>query len=324
MRIILPGMLLLTQTAVADEKWDRVCDELAAAYKKGLAAVYEQHENWGETISGACNRSDALRGYYIKTYQMIADRLVKERGYEGRKCFRGVENWFDASVKKLHTAFEEDRPNGTLACMFLSGDINSLYDRAIRQLMLKTDAAKRWARISSATWRTNGTTVSFTNGVACVVRPFRIFKANPFGDERVWGLYYCPDEILSWNGKDYAVVRVHPEGSFGGYSMSTDERVLFEFDHSIVSRVIGLHNFMYVETELDAKSGRLILLGKDGHFHPVRFVIDLKTMKILKEGSKLSSGYIADGYDKLFVEGWERDRFGPLRRYRGGGVGGKE
>jgi len=307
MRCVIPlGVIALSQIAFADGNWDRVCDELDAAYKKGLAEVEEKGKSYELTTYGDSERTYDAWKYTLKAYRMVSDRLAKERGDEGVQYRRSVEKWLAGSLEKLEADFRKEKDGGSYAGIFHVGNKIALYERAIRLLMLKTEAAKRWARISSVTWETSGTTVSFTNGAACVKLSWHIFEAKPNDKSFAWAPYYCPEDTYSWNGKDYAVVRFPAEGNLEGCPTTTEERMVFEFDHSAVNRVIGLHNYLNKKSELDARNGRLILFGEDGYSNPVRFVIDLKTMKILGEGTKLSSEYVKDGYDRLFVDGGAR------------------
>lgn len=302
--------LFAANVAVADESWDRVCDELEAAYKRGLSVVEKKGESYELTTYGDGERSSDLWRYTLKTYRDVADRIVKERGKDGWNYRRKVELWLAGALDKLEADFrrkEKDADaHGSYSGIFHLGSKTDLYVRAIQILMLKTEPAARWARIASATWKIKGKTVTFANGEARAELTWRIFENKSADNSCVWMPQYRPKDVHSWNGKDYAFVRFSVEGNQEGCPATTDESMVFEFDKSVVTRVVGLNNYFNRESRLDAKRGLLILLGEDGYAKPAKFVIDLKTMRIKKEGTVLPSCYIEDGYDKLFLVGTSR------------------
>lgn len=298
--------LFAANVAVADENWDRVCDELEAAYKRGLSSVEKKGESYELTTYGDGERAHDLWRYTLKTYRDVADRIVKERGQEGRKYRRKVELWLAGALDKLEADFRREKADGNYAGIFHLCNKTDLYGRAIQVLMLKTEPAARWARIASATWKIKGKTVTFANGEARAELTWRIFEHKSADNSCVWMPYYRPKDVHSWNGKDYAFVRFPVEGNLEGCPATTEESMVFEFDKSVVTRVVGLNNYLNRESRLDVKRGLLILLGEDGYAHPARFVIDLKTMRIKKAGTVLPSDYIEDGYDKVFLEGMSR------------------
>lgn len=298
--------LFAANVAVADENWDRVCDELEAAYKRGLSSVEKKGESYELTTYGDGERTHDLWQYTLKTYRDVADRVVKERGQEGRKYRRKVELWLAGALDKLEADFRKENAEGNYAGIFHLCNKTDLYERAIQVLMLKTEPAARWARIASATWKNKGKTVTFSNGEARAELTWRIFENRPAYNSFTWMPYYRPKDVHSWNGKDYAFVRFPVEGNLEGCPATTEESMLFEFDKSVVTRVVGLNNYLNRESRLDAKLGLLILIGEDGCAHPAKFVVDLKTMRIKKEGTVLPRDYIEDGYDKLFLEGAAR------------------
>lgn len=296
--------LFAANVAVADENWDRVCDELEAAYKRGRSSVEKKGESYELTTYGDGERTHDLWQYTLKTYRDVADCIVKERGQEGRKYRRKVELWLAGALDKLEVDFrKENAEGGNYAGIFHLCNKTDLYDRAIQVLMLKTEPAARWARIASATWKIKGKTVTFSNGEARAELTWRIFENRPAYNSFTWMPYYRPKDMHSWKGKDYAFVRFPAEGNPEGCPATTEESMVFEFDKSVVTRVVGLDNYLNRESRLDAKRGLLILIGEDGYSKPAKFAIDLKTMRIKKDGTVLPDGYVEDGYDKLFLEG---------------------
>lgn len=58
--------LLVANVAVADENWDRVCDELESAYKRGLSAVVEKGKAYDMTrTSGYASQVSDVWGWTI-------------------------------------------------------------------------------------------------------------------------------------------------------------------------------------------------------------------------------------------------------------------
>lgn len=67
--------LLAANVAVADENWDRVCDELEAAYKRGRSSVEKKGESYELTTYGDGERANDLWRYTLKTYRDVANGL---------------------------------------------------------------------------------------------------------------------------------------------------------------------------------------------------------------------------------------------------------
>lgn len=294
--------LLVANVTVADENWDRVCDELESTYKRGLLAVEKMSESYDMTrTSGYASQVSDVWCYTLKTYRDVADRIVKERGKEGRNYRRKVELWLAENLERLEADFRS-AVGGSYVGIYHLVNMTNLYERAIQMLLLKTEPAVRWTRISSASWKIKDKTVAFSNGEARVELPWRIFENKSSYTSSAWMPYYRPKDVHSWKGKDYAFVRFPGEGNLEGCPTTREESMIFEFDKSVVTRVVGLNNYLNHESKLDAKKGLLILRGEDGYSNPARFVIDLKTMRIKKEGTVFPYEYVRDGYDKLFLE----------------------
>lgn len=143
--------LLVAHIAVADENWDRVCDELESTYKSGLSAVVEKGKSYDLTTYGDGERTFDVWRHTLTSYRVIAERIVKERGKEGKNCRRKVELWFAEALERLEADFRRENAQGSYVGIFHLGNKTDLYARATQVLLLKTEPAARWARISSAT-----------------------------------------------------------------------------------------------------------------------------------------------------------------------------
>lgn len=164
------------------------------------------------------------------------------------------------------------------------------YEKATRILELEGAPLRLWNSLKDAHGFIGGKEISFKMGETTAVLPFRIFQKKPYMKQYDWALSFGPEDIFSYDGEDYILVRFAYIDNLEGHPATTEERALFRIVKKELREVVPLHNFLPTEKPRLEK-GRLILEGRDGLSYQVKFVIDLNDLTICRALSIVSNDF---------------------------------
>ncbi len=166
----------------------------------------------------------------------------------------------------------------------------AIYEKAAKILKLEGPSLRLWNSVKNAHGFIGGTEVSFKMGETTATLPFHIFQKKPYMKAYDWALSFGPDDVFTYDGYDFILVRFAYVENLEGRPATTEERALFRIEKRELMEFIPLHNFIPSE-EAKVEKGRLILEGRDGLSYKVKYVIDLSDVTILKDESLVSNDF---------------------------------
>lgn len=284
---------------VADEAWDARAAELRDELEQMREEVVRVGEGYDLTSFGdLCRTQDRWR-MILRAYQKISDEFVRIRGEEGIALRNRWAHELAKQVGELERRHRLENDTGSYAGIFHLGNKTGLYKRVVKRLLLDSEGLARWKRIEGAHGTIAGVPVAFTNGTARVVLPWRVFSGKPFEDGMAYAPSFDPDHVVTLGGKDYAVVRFPAENNLEGCPATTEESMVFEIVDGRIARIVGLHNFILGDFQVEEGAGWLCLGGRDGYGKGAGLLVDVSSMKILCAHSFLPTDFKADGYGQF-------------------------
>lgn len=166
----------------------------------------------------------------------------------------------------------------------------AIYEKATKILKLEGPSLRIWNSLKNAHGFIAGKEVSFKMGETTATLPFHVFQKKPYIKAYDWALSFGPEDVFTYDGYDFILVRFAYIENLEGHPATTEERALFRVEKNELMEFIPLHNFLPIETPRLEK-GRLILEGRDGLSYKVKYVIDLSDITILKDESLVSHDF---------------------------------
>ena len=207
-----------------------------------------------------------------------------------------LESWIVDIDKKYQNA------SGSYSGIFNLQERMIFYNKGIYRLLMSPNEKRRWRRVENADWHMQGQLIKFSKGASCASLTWRLFEPSPYLKDYGWQIFIKENSVFSANGFDYAIVWFAGEGNLIGCPTTTEEQVFVEIKEGRIIRYVGLHNIIEPVSLLTNEHNQITIIAETGHFEKVKYVIDIKQMKIIKSQSMLSHDFIRDGYDKLFIE----------------------
>lgn len=246
---------------------------------------------------------DVVTNLYGKAYSLRIgnSRTEEETARHAARRVR-MEGNMDLACKYCADECEADN-TGSASWRRDFGETSYICLEGLRALLLERKKMAVWERIENATGLVGGKQVVFCYGDAHIVLPWRLFDPTPSSEQYEWWVFMEPCSVFSFKGRDYVIVRFAYEKGIAGCPTTTEERVLLEIDNGRISRYVGLHNTNeYESPKLDDRQATVTIEGRDGYNGEIRFVIDLKDMKIMSADSVLAFGFAQDKYDVVFCD----------------------
>lgn len=165
-----------------------------------------------------------------------------------------------------------------------------IYEKATKILKLEGPSLRLWNSVKNAHGFIAGKEISFKMGETTATLPFHVFQKKPYIKAYDWALSFDPDDVFTYDGLDFILVRFAYIENLEGHPATTEERALFRVDGKELIEVIPLHNFILSEKP-KLEKGLLTLEGRDGLSYKVKYVIDLSDIAIVREQSLVSSDF---------------------------------
>lgn len=167
---------------------------------------------------------------------------------------------------------------------------SAIYEKAARILNLDGPSLRLWNSVKNAHGFIAGKEVSFKMGETTAILPFHIFQKKPYIKAYDWALSFGPEDVFTYDGYDFILVRFAYIENLEGRPATTEERALFRVEKNELMEFIPLHNFLPTEAP-KLEKGHLILEGRDGLSYMVKYVIDLSDITLLKDESLVSNDF---------------------------------
>jgi hypothetical protein len=263
-------------------------------------------------LVGDCERCDEL---FDLSSNLYSKALAWQRKYsctaEDKALVEELNKYTQAWIADVDRRYQESHSlvhNGSSPLIFvLQEDMlerTIFYNKGTYRLLMSPNEKRSWHRIENAEWRMHGKLIKFSNGVACALLDWRLFAPSPFIDDYGWRISIEENSVFHNNDFDYAIVWFAGDGNLIGCPTTTEERAFVEIKQGRIIRWVGLHNIVEPVSLSANEHNQVTITAEIGgsHFEKVKYVIDLKRMKIIKSQSVLSHDFPRDGYDKLFAE----------------------
>lgn len=164
------------------------------------------------------------------------------------------------------------------------------YEKATRILKLVGPSLRLWNSVKNAHGFIGGKEVSFKMGETTATLPFHIFQKKPYIKEYDWALSFGPEDVFTYDGYDFILIRFAYIENLEGRPATTEERALFRVEKNELMEFIPLHNFLPTETP-KLEKGLLTLEGRNGLSFKVKYVIDLSDVTLLRDESLVSNDF---------------------------------
>ena len=305
------ALLILALAIVAGCRYDRELPKLAVERERqAFVAQYKAERDnilnreYSIDTAGDAERCIDLLNLTTNTYNKVL-RWRTSRAFTAaeRSSIDDIKRHCNLWISKVDKEYADAM--GSYSGIFHADEWMIFYNKAICRLLMPQGEAERWRRVENLTWTLHGKRIEFSNGSTTAQLPWRLFDPNPYSKDCDWVALIEEESVFSLNGVDYAIVWFAGAGNLVGYPTTTEERVLAEIKDGKVSRYVGLHNILNADVKLSSSRNELIIRASTGLSSNVKFVIDLRTMKIVGRLSLLPSEFESDGYYKKFVSAYD-------------------
>lgn len=166
----------------------------------------------------------------------------------------------------------------------------AIYEKATKILKLEGTNLRIWNSVKNAHGFIAGKEVSFKMGETTATLPFHVFQKKPYIKAYDWALSFGPEDVFTYDGYDFILVRFAYIENLEGHPATTEERALFRIEKRELMEYIPLHNFIPTE-KAKLEKGVLTLEGRDGLSYKVKYAIDLSDITLLKDESLVSNDF---------------------------------
>ena len=277
-------------------------DALKSEYEAGIERI--ENAKYTADKYGDIDHTVARRDHAIAYCAKIVAKRRQMGDAEERAFISNVEGALKRKVQCLKADIEWQRSQpgggGSYAGIFYAHAVATAYSYANDALFLNGNEMRRWMNVCNSRGKIAGAGVIFDGGYANVKTRWRMFEEKPYMIWEKCEARIMSEHIFSYATNDYAIAEFGIEAESGGPS-TTAESVLLEIYGGRITRHLGLHNVYIWKATVDNKTGLSFFEGTDGYGTPIRYVVDLRSMKIKGSQSVFSSEYSAD-YRLQFVD----------------------
>lgn len=277
-------------------------NDLKSEYEEGI----ERIENTKYTADkyGDIDHVTARRDHAMAYCAKIVARRRQLANAEERAFISNVEGALKRKVQCLKADIEWQRSQpgggGSYAGLFYAHAVAMAYEYAVDALFLKGSEMRRWMNVCNSRGKIVGADIIFDGGYANVKTRWRMFEEKPYMIWENCEARIMSKHIFSYATNYYAIAEFGIEAESGGPSTNA-ESVLLEIHDGRITCYLGFHNVFIWKETVDTKTGLSVFEGTDGYGTSIRYVVDLRSMKIKGSQSVFSSEYSAD-YRLQFVD----------------------